>query len=103
LPLQLNRETGSLISNNSSTAATASLRRTRSLGSLHDSIHTRDSEKAPFFEDLVVTNKSRSRILSQIAKVSIQPLTQLVKPSSSRQQQKHHYLSPPPFKTYPTS
>lgn len=64
------------------------------------SIHTRDdSDKAQYFEDLVNT-KSRSKILTQIAKVSLQPLAQLVKPSKAKQ---HKHLSPPPFKTYPTS
>lgn len=106
LPSHLNRETGSLISN-TSTAAASSLRRTKSLGSIANlSIHTRDdSEKAAYFEDLVTT-KSRTRILSQIAKVSIQPLAQLMKPSKSKQQsqhQKHNHISPPPFSSYTTS
>ncbi|CAO3609450.1 unnamed protein product [Mucor hiemalis] len=95
---QLDKETGSFIS------TASSLRRTKSLGSLHESvnvsIHARDdSDKAPYFEDLVVT-KSRSRILAQIAKVSIQPLAQLVKPSKLKQQK---HLSPPPFTSYSTS
>jgi hypothetical protein len=100
LASHLNRETGSLAS-----STTASLRRTRSLGSLHESsnttIHARDdSDKAPYFVNLVST-KSKSKILSKIAKVSLQPLAQLVKPSRSRQKNQH--LNPPPFRTHPTS
>jgi hypothetical protein len=100
LPCHLNRETGSLTS--TATTAPSSLRRTRSLGSI-TSIHVRDdSEKAPYFEDLVSNTKSRTKILSQIAKVSIQPLAQLVKPSKSKQLQQKR-LDPPPFHSYPTT
>lgn len=100
LPLHFDRETGSLAS-----STNTSLRRARSLGSLHESfnttIHVRDdSEKAPYFVHLVNT-KSKSKILSKLAKVSIQPLTQLVKPSWSKPKNPH--LDPPPFKTHPTS
>ncbi|KAG2194293.1 hypothetical protein INT47_000436 [Mucor saturninus] len=100
LPLHFNRETGSLAS-----STNTSLRRARSLGSLHESfnttIHVRDdSEKAPYFVNLVST-KSKSKILSKIAKVSLQPLAQLVKPSWSKPKNPH--LDPPPFKTHPTS
>ncbi|GAA5816710.1 hypothetical protein MFLAVUS_010242 [Mucor flavus] len=74
LPIYLDKDTNSL-----SSTKTVSLRRSKSLESFNTTIHARDdSEKAPYF--------SKSKILTQIAKVSLQPLAQLVKPSRSKQQ-----------------
>ncbi|KAL9554163.1 hypothetical protein MBANPS3_002931 [Mucor bainieri] len=95
---------GSLIS---TTTAASSLRRTRSLGSLHDKpsmIHTGpNSDKAPYFEDLL-TSKQTSNLLSQfVKKVSLQPLAQLVKPLRPRPSQSNNnnnHLSPPPFTSH---
>lgn len=81
LPIYLDKDTNSL-----SSTKTVSLRRSKSLESFNTTIHARDdSEKAPYFVNLI-THKSKSKILTQIAKVSLQPLAQLVKPSRSKQQ-----------------
>ncbi|EPB86873.1 hypothetical protein HMPREF1544_06299 [Mucor circinelloides 1006PhL] len=101
LASHLNRETGSLVS---TATAASSLRRTKSLGSLHDKpsvIHTGpNSDKAPYFEDLLTT-KQTSNLLSQfVKKVSLQPLAQLVKPLRPKPSQSNNHLSPPPFTSH---
>lgn len=96
----LNKETGSLMS---MATTNSSLRRSKSLGSLQDNnkpkFNTRpSSDKARYYEDLVNT-KGKSKMISHLVKrVSLQPLTQLVKPTRNKQSQQ---LSPPPFSHQP--
>lgn len=94
-PAYLNQETNSLATSNSS------LRRSKSLSSLQDnnSKLRLNSDKAQYYEELVNT-KGTSKIISHFVKrVSLQPLTQLVKPTRSNSKHSQQQLSPPPFGT----
>ncbi|CAO3609810.1 unnamed protein product [Mucor fragilis] len=104
LASHLNRETGSLVS---TTTAASSLRRTKSLGSLHDKpsmilLHTGpNSDKAPYFEDLLTTKQTPSLLSQFVKRVSLQPLAQLVKPlRPNKASQSNNHLSPPPFTSH---